>query len=100
MPPFVSVLTPTNNRRFFLEQLLRNYAQQDYPAARRELLVLDDGSDRVEDIFSGVPGVRYVRSDEVQTIGRKRNRLIDMARGDVIVHMDDDDYYPPGSAAR
>jgi glycosyltransferase involved in cell wall biosynthesis len=39
--------------------------------------------------------VRYIYSPEKQTIGAKRNRLNNEARGDIIVAMDDDDYYPP-----
>ena len=33
--------------------------------------------------------------DEKHTIGAKRNRLNDEARGEIIVAMDDDDYYVP-----
>jgi glycosyltransferase involved in cell wall biosynthesis len=33
--------------------------------------------------------------DEKLTIGEKRNKLNDAARGDIIIAMDDDDYYPP-----
>jgi len=29
------------------------------------------------------------------TLGAKRNRLYEMATGDILLHMDDDDYYPP-----
>jgi len=94
MLPFVSVLTPTRNRRIFIPQLLRCYRQQDYPLDRMELLVLDDGEDPVDDLLTGVPGVRYLRLDDAQPIGLKRNVLAREARGDILVHMDDDDYYP------
>jgi len=48
-------------------------------------------------MFEGldIPNVRYIYSPEKQTIGTKRNRLNSEARGDIIVAMDDDDYYPP-----
>ncbi len=62
-----------------------------------EWIILDDGSDPVGDMFEGldIPNVRYIYSPEKQTIGAKRNRLNNEARGDIIVAMDDDDYYPP-----
>ena len=59
-----------------------------------EWIILDDGTDSVEDIFKGLP-VRYIREEEKQTIGTKRNRLNRESKGSIIVAMDDDDYYPP-----
>lgn len=94
MTPFVSVVVPTRDRRHFIPQLLRCFRQQDYPLDRMELLVLDDGADPVGDLLEGVRGVRYLREAIPRPIGHKRNRLADAAAGDVIVHMDDDDYYP------
>jgi glycosyltransferase involved in cell wall biosynthesis len=94
MNPFVSVLTPTRNRRIFIPQLLRCYRHQDYPLDRMELIVLDDGEDPVEDLVRDVAGVRYLRAEPGQPLGRKRNLLAAEARGEILVHMDDDDYYP------
>lgn len=99
--PFVSVITPTYNRRRFIPHLIACYKHQTYPKDRMEWIVLDDGADSVTDLFSGplvkgIPNIRYIQcSGEKQTIGAKRNRLNDEARGDIIVAMDDDDYYPP-----
>lgn len=95
MLPFVSILTPTANRRPFIPQLLRCFRRQDYPMSRMELVVLDDGEDSVEDLCLGQPGVRYIRLPEKTILGRKRNLLAEYAKGDILVHMDDDDYYPP-----
>lgn len=93
--PFVSIITLTYNRRRFIPQFLKNLAKQTYPAGRIEVLVADDGDDSVQDLFARVDRVRYIRLDERKTIGWKRNLLADEARGDILVHMDDDDYYPP-----
>jgi len=93
--PFVSIVVPTRNRRPFLEQLVRNVQRQDYPPARMELLVADDGDDPVEDALHRIPELRYLRTEQRLPIGAKRNLLNREARGDIIVHMDDDDYYPP-----
>jgi hypothetical protein len=42
-----------------------------------------------------VPQVKYFRYEEKMTLGKKRNISHEMAKGDIIVYMDDDDYYPP-----
>ena len=99
--PFVSVVTPTYNRRRFMPALIACYKAQTYPKHRMEWIILDDGTDSVEDIFSAaelraaVPNLRYIRLAEKLTIGAKRNRLNAEARGEIIVAMDDDDYYVP-----
>lgn len=43
--PFVSVVTPTWNRAAFLPYLLYMFRYQDYPAERRELVILDDSAE-------------------------------------------------------
>jgi glycosyltransferase involved in cell wall biosynthesis len=99
--PFVSVITPTYNRRKFIPHLITCYKHQTYPAHRMEWIILDDGSDPVEDLFKNlkIPNLRYIRESEKQTIGAKRNRLNNEICGDIIVAMDDDDYYPPERVA-
>ena len=95
--PFVSVITPTYNRRRFIPSIIACYKHQGYPASRMEWIVLDDGSDPVGDLFKdlNIPNLRYIYEPEKLTIGAKRNRLNAEAKGDIIVAMDDDDYYPP-----
>jgi glycosyltransferase involved in cell wall biosynthesis len=103
--PFVSVLTPTYNRRRFIPSLIACYKAQTYPKHRMEWIVLDDGTDSVEDLFSSaelraaVPNLRYIRLPDKLTIGAKRNRLNAEARGEICVAMDDDDYYTPDRVA-
>jgi len=96
--PLVSVITPTYNRRTFIPTLIECFLNQSYPKDRMEWIVLDDGTDSVEDIFtahkSKLPMLRYIRNEEKQLIGAKRNRLNKEATGTIIVAMDDDDYYP------
>jgi glycosyltransferase involved in cell wall biosynthesis len=95
--PFVSVLTPTYNRRKFIPWLIECFKAQDYPQNKMEWIILDDGNDKVEDIFmaSGLNNVRYYYEPEKMKIGAKRNKLNALAKGDIIVCLDDDDYYPP-----
>ena len=94
--PFVSVVTPTYNRRKFIPYLIECYKSQTYPAKHMEWIIYDDG-DSVEDLFKdlNIPNLRYIHSDEKQNIGYKRNLLNREAKGMIIVAMDDDDYYPP-----
>jgi glycosyltransferase involved in cell wall biosynthesis len=101
--PFVSVLTPTYNRRRFIPHLIACYSHQTYPKDRMEWIILDDGSDSIEDLIKPVaakfPNIRYIREPEKKNIGAKRNRLNDEARGEILVALDDDDYYPPDRVA-
>jgi glycosyltransferase involved in cell wall biosynthesis len=97
--PFVSVLTPTADRRKFIPWAIQMFRAQTYPQDRMEWIVLDDGADKVGDLFaaSGLKNVRYVSlpDGERLKIGAKRNRLNKLAKGDICVCWDDDDYYPP-----
>ena len=93
--PFVSILTPTANRRPFMMKLIEYVAAQDYPQSRIEWCIHDDGSDPIHDLVENIPYVRYFRSDQRSPVGSKRNYLLRRAKGAVLVNMDDDDYYPP-----
>jgi len=84
---------PTFNRRPFLGLALESFSQQNYPA--KELVVVDDGSDSVQDIFEGRQEVVYLRLASRSSIGEKRNRACAAAKGVIIAHWDDDDWYAP-----
>ena len=62
-----------------------------------EWIIIDDGQDKVGDFFveAIVPNIRYIALDEKISIGAKRNLLNKEAKGQIIIAMDDDDYYPP-----
>jgi len=93
--PLVSVCTPTFNRRPFIPAMLQCFAHQTYPRDRMEWVIIDDGTDPIEDLVSQHPCVKYFRLEEKISLGKKRNMMHEKARGDIIVYMDDDDYYPP-----
>jgi hypothetical protein len=81
----ISFICPTKDRPDRHEHLWRQYVQQAvWP---KELCVGGD-SERP-----------YFYSTEKLTLGEKRNRLCRHASGDVIAHLDDDDYYAPNYAA-
>ena len=93
--PFVSVCTPTFNRRPFIPAMLACFNNQDYPQDRMEWIIIDDGTDPVEDLVASHPRVKYFKYDTKMTLGKKRNLLHEKSRGEILVYMDDDDYYPP-----
>jgi glycosyltransferase involved in cell wall biosynthesis len=95
--PLVSVLTPTYNRRKFIPHLIECFKAQGYPQNKMEWIILDDGTEKVGDLFaaSGLTNVRYYSEDIKLNIGAKRNKLNELAKGDIMVCFDDDDYYPP-----
>ena len=93
--PLVSICTPTYNRRIFIPTLIKNYLAQTYPQELMEWIVIDDGEDSVEDLFKDVPTVKYFRVEEKMKLGRKRNFMHEKCKGEIIIYMDDDDYYPP-----
>ncbi len=90
--PLVSCIMPTCNRRSFVTQSMRCFLRQDYP--NLELVIIDDGSDPVADCVPDDARIRYLRLDQKRTIGAKRNVGCEQARGEFIVHWDDDDWYP------
>jgi glycosyltransferase involved in cell wall biosynthesis len=95
----VSVVTPTYNRRMFIPILIEIYRAQNYPKETMEWIIIDDGRDKVQDLFEDasktIPNIRYIYKDEKMRLGAKRNELNKLANGKIIVAMDDDDYYPP-----
>lgn len=88
--PVASCIMPTYNRRKFVPHALEYFLRQDYEP--RELIIIDDGTDTVQDLIPGDDRIRYVRLAKKLTIGAKRNLACDLAKGDVILHWDDDDW--------
>src|SRR5262249_51511468 len=84
---------PTRDRRRFVAQAIRYFCRQDYP--HTELILVDDGTDPIGDLVPSDPSIAYVRLPEPRSIGWKRNLANQRARGSVIVHWDDDDWYGP-----
>ena len=93
--PSVSICTPTFNRRPFFEYTIKCYLHQDYPRDKIEWIIIDDGTDKIEDLVINIPGVKYFKYDTKMTLGKKRNLMHEKSSGDILVYMDDDDYYPP-----
>jgi glycosyltransferase involved in cell wall biosynthesis len=93
--PFVSICTPTFNRRPFWDMAIKCFNDYDYPKDRMEWIIIDDGTDKIEDLVSHIPQVKYFKYDSQMILGKKRNIMHDKTQGDIIIYQDDDDYYPP-----
>jgi glycosyltransferase involved in cell wall biosynthesis len=92
-PPLVSCIMPTFNRRKLIPLALASFEAQDYP--NKELIVVDDGTDPISDLISGLFPHHYISLRERCSIGAKRNLACQSARGAIIAHWDDDDWYAP-----
>ena len=50
--PFVSICTPTFNRRPFFPYIIKCIEYQDYPKDKLEWIIIDDGTDKIKDLVS------------------------------------------------
>jgi glycosyltransferase involved in cell wall biosynthesis len=96
--PFVTCIMPTCDRRTFVPDAIAGFLAQDY--GNLELIVVDDGSDPIRDLLPADPRIVYVRPPRRLSVGAKRNLACSQARGEIIVHWDDDDWYPPSRVTR
>ena len=102
---FVSVITTTKNRSHFLPALLECYRTQVWPHKDMEWLLMDDSEFEEQETASGliqnwiaktqIPNVHHIRICSSTPTGSKLNQLVRMVRGDILVVMDDDDWYSP-----
>lgn len=89
---------PTADRRDYAAASIAAFLAQTYPD--RELLILDGGTDCIDDLIPpGDPRFRYWRLDRLPITGTTRNVMCEQARGEVIVHWDDDDWHGPTRVA-
>ena len=84
---------PTYNRREFVPLAIRYFQSQNYQ--NRELIIIDDGTDPIGDLVPNEWPIRYIRLDKKMTLGAKLNLGCEHARGSIIAHWDDDDWYAP-----
>jgi glycosyltransferase involved in cell wall biosynthesis len=99
--PFVTVVMTAYNYGPFIEEAIESVLSQDYPADRRELVIVDDGStdDTAERVRKYCSKVRYFH----QTNGGQAVALnlgFANARGEIVALLDADDYWLPGKMQR
>ena len=103
--PKVSIITPTYKRRKVFSMALRNFENFIYPKDKLEWIIVDDSPETdeedhsVRDLLPRDKRIKYVyiKMDEPMTIAMKRNIGVSNSSNSYIIHMDDDDYYPPES---
>ena len=95
--PGVTIVTPTRDRLKFMEICAGAVDSQCYPKDKLEWIVIDDGKDTCEEFVKHIPYARYILEMAGKTIAWKRNLGARLAKFPVIIHMDDDDIYPPNS---
>lgn len=100
--PLVTVIITTYNRPDFLRSAVQTVADQQYEPI--ELIVVDDHSqtparDVLEDWSSDFESFEIHRHDENQGANAARNTGIEVASGEYIAFLDDDDRWDPEKVA-
>src|SRR5687768_166188 len=91
--PLVSVIIPVYNGARFLRAAIESVFAQTYRPI--EVIVVDDGS--VDDsgvIAQSFPDVRYIHQEN-QGVAAARNNGIEVARGEFLAFLDQDDLWTP-----
>jgi len=90
--PLVSVIIPTFNRGYCLEESIRSVLQQNF--VDFELIVVDDGStDNTSELVARFPTVKLIRLEKNRGVSFARNRGMVEAQGDCIAFLDSDDLW-------
>jgi glycosyltransferase involved in cell wall biosynthesis len=90
--PLVSCVMPTTSeRREFVWRSVEYFLRQDYE--NKELLLVDE--EQSLDLPLAHPQIRHITLPAKRTLGAKRNFCVEAARGDLIMHWDDDDWMAP-----
>lgn len=93
---FVSVICPTYKRHRYIPFLVQQYVKQQYDPTQTELIILDDSPEAYPFDEVGARNVRYIHDNSKRyMLWEKRNMLNKLCNGDIIVCMDDDDFYFP-----
>ena len=96
--PLVSVIIPTFNRGYCLEESVRSVLQQSFTDF--ELIVVDDGStDNTLEVEAQFPAVKLLRLEENRGVSFARNRGMAVAEGDCIAFLDSDDLWEQNKLA-
>lgn len=92
--PFISCKCITYGRVEMLEESLHSFLQQDYPADKCELVIVNDYP--LQTLKYDHPQVKiYNLNQTFTTIGAKENYATKLCQGDIICQWDDDDVALP-----
>jgi glycosyltransferase involved in cell wall biosynthesis len=95
----ITVVVPVyNTPAAYLDECLRSLLRQT--VRPREILILDDGSTRVEtgaylNAVRDLPGFRLVRNDRNIGLGPTMNRALQLCQADFVLKLDSDDVARP-----
>lgn len=84
--PFVSIIIPVRDDPDNLKECVKSLEKLDYPADRREIIVIDDGS---KDAVS-IPGIHVLRNDVSKGPAACRNAGAALAGGEILAFLDAD----------
>ena len=76
--PFVSVCTPTFNRRPFFPYLIKSFYKQTYPMEYIEWIIIDDGPDSVEDLVKSLPNVNFTPQVKPETVLESKQTKLEL----------------------
>ena len=103
----ISIVTPTQESRYLSLLLLKEMIKEQTAYDKLGEWVLIDGTRNNKGNFDlvrlqqdFVPKIRLISWEANCKIGRLRNKVNNMASGDIIMCMDDDDYYPTGAVEK
>src|SRR5262245_21349530 len=95
--PRVSVIIPAYSRPHYVQLTIRYVLEQSYRDI--ELIVIDDSTNgQTQQALAPLAregSIRYVRQRN-QGVAAARNHGLQVARGDYIAYLDDDDLWPAG----
>jgi len=97
--PYVSILTPTKNRKKLFPIAIECFNNFIYPKEKIEWIIVDDSDDgsSLVDILPNDSRIKYkkINTKKKIPVSMKRNLCAKFASHDILIHMDDDDYYTP-----
>lgn len=89
--PLVSCIMPTANRERYIPFSISDFLKQDYP--NTEIVIIDDGKRPIVSLLPDDERIKYYYSNQVNSVGIKRNIACEHAKGEIIMHWDDDDWH-------
>lgn len=96
MTPTVSCIMPSRGRRLLRRQAITYFARQEWPAQALELVIIDTGHNAAPPSRGDAAALNIAYAHRPgATTGAARNAACELASGEIIVHIDDDDWYSP-----